>query len=395
MENVPVPQPLPDRLTGGSTDRLLSGLFRESPLPMLLVDVRSRRITRVNHALNRLLGFDAGELEGRALRELDTGDSTDLEEHLLLAVACGDDQPRERRWHGADGDAVPVELRAARLHGDQGTILALYVRDLRVDEKEDEVEAAAERANARQLLARKHEAVGRLASGLAREFGAVLDHIARTAEDLRGTGASPGPEAGSLESLLEAGEKARRLVAELLAFTGQQQTEARTVSLNQVVLDTEESLRDLLPHDIGLMVRPGPETGGVSADPVHLQEILARLVERARVAMPDGGYVVVATEEVELDADFVAQHPSTQPGPHAVLTVTDTGTALDEEAQSRIFEPFFSSQEMGQGSGLGLATAYGLVKRNGGTIWVTSRPGMGTTFRVYLPRVGGSTAPAA
>jgi len=360
---------------------------------MLLVDARSRRITRANHALTRLLGVDAGELEGRALGELDTGDATDLEEHLLLAVACGDDQPRVRRWHGAGGEAVPVELRAARLHGDQGTILALYVRDLRAGEEKGD--AAAESERARQLLARKHEAVGRLASGLAREFGAVLDHIARTAQELGGQGAGAGPVADGVASLLESGEKARRLVRELLAFTGQQQAEARTVSLNEVVASAEESLRDLLPHDIGLMVRPGPETGGVSADPEHLQEILARLVERARVAMPEGGYVVVATEEVELDAEFVARHPSTQPGPHAVLTVTDTGAAMDEEAQSRIFEPFFSSQELGQGSGLGLATAYGLVKRNGGTIWVTSRPGVGTTFRVYLPRVGGGPAPVA
>jgi len=125
----------------------------------------------------------------------------------------------------------------------------------------------------------------------------------------------------------------------------------------------------------------------VSADPARLKEVLLHLVEHARESMPDGGYVVVATEEVELDEAFAREHPSTRPGPHALLAVSDTGRGMDEETQARIFEPFFSTRAQGAGSGMGLATVYGMVKQLGGSIWVMSRPGVGTTFRVYLPRV--------
>lgn len=382
--------PLPQRhqafVPDASADQIPSGLFRESPVPMLLVDARSRRIARVNAKLCGLLGFEASVLEGRTLRELDTADPAGLEEHLLLALACGDDQPRTRRWRTSTDADVPVELRAVRLHGDQGTLLALSVRDLRAEAMKASVEEETARAGV--LLARRHEAAGRLAAGLARDFGAALDDIAHMARELGGDAGEEPTASSRVRSLLDAADGARRLIREFLAFTGQEEPAGRTVSLNDVVAEAEESLRDTLPQDIGLMVRVCQSPAQIHADPAQLQEIIFRLVDRARRAMPDGGYLVLATEEVELDAEFVATHPSTRPGPHVALSVTDTGTALDEEAQSRIFEPFFSSEELGMGSGLGLATAYGLVKRNGGTIWVTSRPGMGTAFRVYLPRAG-------
>lgn len=286
---------------GSDTERALSGLFLESPIPMALVDVRSRRITRANAALERLLGHGAGNLEGQRLREIDAGPPDEVEEHLLLALACRDDRPRKRRWSTAHGTSVPVEILAARLHGDHGTLLALYVRDTRRDDEAGEADSQAPRVGA----AREHEV----------------------------------------------------------------ELPPRTVDLNQVLEEAEATLREGLSQDIGLLVRPSPEPALVSADLGRLREVVIRLVERAHQAMPDGGYVVVSTEAVELDGDFVEEHPSVRPGHHVMLSVTDTGMGMDEAARSR------------------LATVYGIVEQSGGAIGVTSRPEIGTTFRIYLPRV--------
>lgn len=376
-----LPQPQPPQ-TEAARERALEGLFLGSPVPMLLVEVRSRRVTRANEALGDLLGCPPDELAGRLLGDLDVTDEDDVFEHLLLALACGDRSPRRRSWRAASGELFPVEVQATRLHGDRGTLLVLYVRDVRPTPEDQE-----RAAQTQTLLARKHESVGRLALGFAEEFGTILDGVTDTVRGLQRE-AEADPEVSSrLESVVSSGSKARKLVREFLAFTGQQTLRPETVSLNHVVRDAEDTLREGLPSDVGFMVRPCADETDVTADPEQLKEILVRLVERAEFAMPEGGYVIVATEAVTLDEAFAAEHPPTKAGPHVLLSVTDTGEALDEEAQQRIFEPYFSSQVEGQGSGLGLATVYGIAKQSGGTIWVTSRPGAGTTFRVYLPRV--------
>ena len=378
-----VPQPLPQPpQPEAARERALEGLFLGSPVPMLLVDVRSRRITRANAALGELLGCAPDDLSGRPLRDLDDTDAEDVSEHLLLALACGDRNPRRRTWRHTSGTTLPVEIQATRLHGDRGTLLVLYVRDAKPTPEEATIETQAH-----QWMARKHEAVSRLAVGFAREFGTILDGVTNTVRGLQNDASRDSAMNSGLEAVLESGAKARKLVREFLAFTGQQTLRPRTVSLNQVVEDAEDTLRVGLPQDVGFMVRLCGDATDVTADPDQLREILERLVERAHLAMPDGGYVIVNTESMTLDENFAREHPPAQPGPHVVLSVTDSGEALDEEAQRRIFEPFYSTQERGQGSGLGLATVYGIAKQSGGTIWVTSHPGAGTTFRGCLPRV--------
>jgi PAS domain S-box-containing protein len=379
----PVPGPSP-------AARVLAGLFRDSPVPMAFVDVRSRRVVRANTALERLLGHTQGQLEGRALRDLDSGDPEEVDSHLLLSLACGDHRPQRRSWVTASGRSVPVEVLATRLDGDQGTVLALYVRDvLAHPAAADDAEAGAglEGEALRAWMAQKHESLGRLATGFAEELEGILGRVVRSAEVLQSGGSSGAAAHAGLGEILGAAREARALVRELLAYAGRQPVEVRTLSLNDVVADAENALREALPSDIGLLLRPCRGTARVSADRARLKEVLLHLVEHARESMPDGGYVVVATEEVELDEAFAREHPSTRSGPHALLAVSDTGRGMDEETQARIFEPFFSTRGRGAGSGMGLATVYGMVKQLGGSIWVTSRPGVGTTFRVYLPRV--------
>ncbi len=380
----PVPGPSP-------AARVLAGLFRDSPVPMAFVDVRSRRVVRANTALERLLGHPQGQLEGRALRDLDAGNPEEVDSHLLLSLACGDRRPQRRSWVTASGGSVPVEVLATRLDGDQGTVLALYVRDILAHPatavEDAEAGAGLEGEALRAWMAQKHESLGRLATGFAEELEGILGRVVRSAEVLQSGGSSGAAAHAGLGEILGAAREARSLVRELLAYAGRQPLEVRTLGLNDVVADAEDALREALPSDIGLLLRPCSGAARVSADPARLKEVLLHLVEHARESMPDGGYVVVATEEVELDEAFAQEHPSTRPGSHALLAVSDTGRGMDEEARARIFEPFFSTRARGTGSGMGLATVYGMVKQLGGSIWVTSRPGVGTTFRVYLPRV--------
>ncbi len=377
--SIPTPQSSPP-IGANAAERAPLGLFLESPMPTALVDARTRRVVSSNGALERLLGYGPGDLEGRPLRDLDTAPSEEVEEHLLLALACGDHQPRKRSWSTASGESIPVELLATRLDREQGTLLALYVWDARREGTPAESPEAL-----RVWMKEKHEAVGQMALGLAREFEGILDRVVDTA---RGLPAAAAPQRlQALDEILSASRDARRLVRDLLAFTGRQVLELDTVSLNDVVAAAEDSLREALPQDIGLLLRPCAEPARVLADDDQMRRVLLQLVEHARDTMPAGGYVVVATQEVELDEAFVRDHPSTRPGPHVALSVTDTGVGMDEEIRARIFEPFFNAPNGPQsGGGMGLAAVYGVVKQLGGSIWVTSRPELGTTFHIYLPR---------
>lgn len=372
---LPIRNPAPSRPP--SAERAWSGLFRESPVPIALVDTQARRVVAANPALESLLESPPGALRGRRLAELDQGAGSEVDEILVLAMACGDHRPRRRRWTTLRGTGVDVEVQAVRLHGDQGSVVALYVAEA--------PEEPAAHPELKAWMDRKHEAVGGLASGFARELEGILGRAVSSAESLQAGDASAAGTHARVGEILEAAREARALVRDLLAYTGRQALEVHTLDLNRVLAEAEEDLRDGLPQDVGLLVRPSPGALPVHADPKRLREVLAQLVENARDALPEGGYAVVATEEVVLDADFVSRHPGSREGPHALLTVSDTGTGMDEETQRRIFEPFFSTRGREAGSGMGLATVYGIVKQLGGTIWVTSRPRVGTTFRIYLP----------
>ena len=378
-----IPQPRPEALDAlEAQERVLQGLFLGSPLPMLLVDARTRRIARANPAMASLLDCSEDVLTGSPLSILDPNEGAEVEEYLLLALACGDDRPRRYTWRSLEGKDIPVEVQAGRLHEDRGTLIVLYARDAREDHEADE---ERHRLQAELVHAQKHEAVGRLAQGISQDFSDLISTMMHTAEGLREEPGGERIDAG-LESILEAGKKARRLIGELMAFSGQQELSERHVNLNDVVSGSEELLRETLLAEVGLLFRLDENELTANVDPAQLRQVLVHLVENARDAMPDGGYVVVATQAVELDAEFAESHPSVTPGPHVMLSVTDTGEGMDEETQARIFEPFFSTRGRGEGTGLGLATVYGIVKQSGGSIWVTSQPDVGTTFRVYFPQ---------
>ena len=235
--------------------------------------------------------------------------------------------------------------------------------------------------------AQKLEAVGRLAGGVAHDFNNILGVISGYTELAREKVDKNHPVVSNINQIRDATVRAARLTRQLLAFSRQQVAQPTVLDLNKIISGLSQMLERLVGEDVSVSFKPGDGLGLVVADPGQIEQVLMNLAVNARDAMPAGGKIKIETGNVSLDKEYARQHPSAVPGPSVMLTFSDMGQGINKDILPKIFEPFFTTKEPGKGTGLGLATVYGIVKQNNGNIWVYSELGIGTTFKIYFPRV--------
>jgi len=345
----------------------------------------SGRFLQVNPALQKMLGYQfVDELLRRDLASeifRHTG-----EYQRLTEVLTGTEEVKdiELEWKRQDGTPITVRCSVRRINDENGAPAYFEVFAEDVTEK---------RVLEKQLrMAQKMEAIGRLSGGIAHDFNNLLGVIigySRVLNKALSTNTVLREHALEIE---KAGQRAASLTKQLLAFSRQQVLTPAVLNLNTLASDMEKMLPRLLGEDIQVSLALDPELGNVKADQSQIEQVIMNLAVNARDAMPMGGKLKIQTSNVDLDQAYTWNHPGSKVGSYVVLAVSDTGTGMDAGTLTHIFEPFFTTKERGKGTGLGLATVYGVVKQSNGYIWVDSAPGKGASFQIYLPRHVGQPA---
>jgi PAS domain S-box-containing protein len=276
-----------------------------------------------------------------------------------------------------DGSPLYVTENAIGSFSQRGELLEVH--GFLVDE--------TERKKAEQQLwqTQKMEAIGNLAGGVAHDFNNILAVIIGHGGLLVDQPDIGGTAQRHSQAILDAGRRAANLTRQLLAFSRKQLLQPRILNMNRIIEDIDKMIRRLIGDNIEMRVLLGDDLENVNADPSQMEQVILNFCVNARDAMPDGGRITIRTQNARVDESEAAQHMSMKPGRYVRIDVSDTGTGMDEETLSHIFEPFFTTKEPGKGTGLGLATVYGIVKQSGGQVWVCSEEGRGSTFSIYLP----------
>lgn len=370
------------------SERLFRGLFDVAPDGILLVGADGR-IRLANGAAASIFGYAPGSLEGVPLDELLVTEDRALHgTHLTRFFAAPQSKRvapgRSLRARRQGGEVFPVEVSLAAVSQGGESLALAIVRDRSPQERlERDLRQAEEQVRQGQKL----EALGRLAAGVAHDFNNVLTVIAGYGTLLAQDLSADHPMRADLDEIARASAHGGELTRQLLAFGRNQPLESRDVDLSQLVGDLRRMLQLLLDEGIALELVLAPDPLIVHVDPGQISQVLINLVANARDAMPHGGTVKIVTAGLEVDASHASRHPGATPGPHALLSVVDTGVGMDAATRARAFDPFFTTKEQGRGTGLGLATVYGIVKQSGGCISIDSEAGRGARLDILLPRL--------
>ena len=352
-------------------------LFENTPYPMWVFDLETHRLLAVNGAAIAHYGYRREEFLALKIEDLRAPeDIPALEQHLATKEA-GYHTTGPWRHRKKDGTLIEVQTSGHEITF-AGRRAELVVIDDVTERK---------RLEEQFRQAQKMEAVGRLAAGVAHDFNNLLTAILGTTDLMIEDLPADDPDREGLLDIRGAAERAAVLTRQLLTFSRQQVVSPRMLRLNELITDLVKLLRRLLGEDVTIASALAPDCGAVKADPGQLEQVLVNLAVNARDAMPNGGRLTIETRNVDLDADYPTERVMIPAGRYVMLAVTDNGTGMDAQTNARIFEPFFTTKPVGKGTGLGLATVYGVVQQTGGYIWLYSELGHGTSFKIYLPRV--------
>ena len=356
-------------------------LVETAPTGIIIADKKGR-ILEANAHTFQMFGYGRNELIGQPVETLLSDalrpahekhrDSYNANPHAR-PMGVGMDLFARRK----DGSEFPVEISLGPLVTQGETLVSAAIVDI----------TARKKMETQLRLSQRMEAIGRLAGGVAHDFNNLVTVIMGCCDGLSCELPADHPSTRKVEMVRKAGASAADLTRQLLAFGRKQILQPKVIEPKEIVNGVASMLGRLIGADIKLEVLVDPQVGCINADLGQVEQILVNLAANARDAMPNGGHLTIELRNAELDDDYQKQHSPAIPGPYVMISVTDTGCGMDRKTQAQIFDPFFTTKEFGKGTGLGLATVYGIVKQSGGYIWVYSELGKGSVFKVYLPRV--------
>ena len=356
-------------------------LAETAPIGILLTNEQGRLIDANMQAL-RMFGYNREELIGEAIEILlpegfrcshQGHRSSYMKEPHTRPLAISTELTARRK----DGTEFLAEIALGPLVTNDGVLVSSTVIDITARKKMEE----------QRRFSQRMEAIGKLSGGVAHDFNNLMAVILGCSDMVLEALPADHPVTRKIEMIRKAGASAADLTRQLLAFSRQQMLQPRVLDLKEILEQTQALLHRLIGENIEFKLSLDPSLGLVKADPGQIEQVLMNLAINARDAMPHGGCLTIEARNVELDDSYNAEHQVVIPGRYIMLGVEDTGCGMDHETQSRIFDPFFTTKEFGKGTGLGLATVYGIVKQSCGYIWVYSELNKGTLFKVYLPRV--------
>ncbi|HXB71186.1 MAG TPA: PAS domain S-box protein [Candidatus Acidoferrales bacterium] len=385
----------PDRSGGNDmmnvfnkSPRLLAALLESASQAIIGVD-RAGCIVLANRRTEEMFGYKPEELMGNGMELLLPESLRSAHAHErdgyfarphVRPMGIGMDLVGRRR----DGSEFPVEVSLSYIETREGTFAIAFVSDI----------GQRKRLEEQLMQAQKMEAIGLLAGGVAHDFNNMLTVISGYNRMILDELSALDPLRGYSEEIQQASDRAAAITSQLLTFSRRQVTKPRFLNVNELIGQTEKMLRRLIGDEIELVLNLDPEIGNIKADPHHIEQAIVNLALNSRDAMPSGGRIHIETRNTNLDDNYVRTHLGVEPGAFIMIAVSDTGHGMDAATRRRIFEPFFTTKERGKGTGLGLATVYGMVKQAGGDVWVYSEPAIGSTFKLYFPRVGEAVSEA-